>query len=136
MSDRNKIRILLVDDHRPTRTEVVKFLETDEDMEVVGEADSGEDGVRLARKLQPNIVVMDLIMPGITGIEATKRIFANHTNTKVLSLSNYTGRIMIAEMRKAGARGYVRKAEAFEELIPAIKAIEAGKEYFAADNPG
>lgn len=125
-----KIRILLVDDHEPTRKEIAKFLNRIVEIEIAGEAGNGEEGVRLAAELHPDIIIMDIIMPVMTGIEATAKILSKDNTAKILSLSNYTASNLVAEIQKAGAMGYIRKAEAYEELPPAIIALESGHTYF------
>jgi two-component system invasion response regulator UvrY len=122
--------ILLVDDHDPTRTEVAELINEQEDMQVVGQAETGKQGIRLADELHPSVIVMDIIMPGISGIEATRSILSEHEDIRVLALSNYAGQTLEEEIRQSGAMGYVCKAQAYEELIPAIHAVSAGEEYF------
>jgi DNA-binding NarL/FixJ family response regulator len=123
-------RILLVEDHLPTRHEMRVLIEGQPNMTVVAEAVSGEDGMDLARSAHPDIVVMDILLPGINGIEATRRILVEHPDIKVLALSNHFGSSLVQAVRDSGGKGYVRKCNAFEELIPALQAISGGDQYF------
>jgi two-component system, NarL family, invasion response regulator UvrY len=123
------MNILLVDDHDATRKETSALISAEKDMAVMAEAATGEEGVVKTGELKPDLVVMDIILPGINGIEATKNILANNPDVKILALSNYSGNVLVQALLKAGARGYVHKGNAFEELIPAIRAIAEGKQY-------
>ena len=126
------MEILLVDDHVATREEMVSLIKEQEDLDVVGQAGNGEDGVRLAKELHPDVIVMDVVMPGMNGIDATRAIRASNSAVRVLALSNHTGRNLVQVVVDAGAAGYVRKDRAYEELIPAIRAVGNGKQYFGA----
>lgn len=126
------MKVLLVDDHALTREEMVALIETIEGIHVVGQADSGEEGVRQTRELHPDLVVMDIVMPGMNGIEATREILANDPGIRVLALTNHTGRNLVKAVLAAGATGYVRKDQAFEELIPAIHSVAEGTKYIGA----
>jgi DNA-binding NarL/FixJ family response regulator len=121
------MRILLVEDHKPTREVMRALLEEQADMQVVGEAPTGEDAVSLSRDLQPDIVVMDILLPRMNGIEATRKILAAQPNVKVLALSNHFGESLVQAILDAGGLGYVQKSMAFEELIPALRTVAAGK---------
>lgn len=124
-----QIGIVLVDDHGPTREEMVSLIQEEEGLGVVGQAAGGEEGVRLAISLSPDVVVMDLVMPGMNGIEATRAIRRVDPEVRILALSNHTGHHLVQAVMKAGASGYVRKDQAYEELIPAILAVARGREY-------
>ena len=121
--------ILLVDDHAATREEMVSLIQEEEDLHVVGQAADGEEGVRLARQLHPDVVVMDVVMPGMNGIAATEAVRASEPETHILALSNHTGANLVEVVLRAGATGYVRKDRAYEELVPAIRAVVRGKQY-------
>ncbi len=121
--------ILIIDDHAATREEMASLLDAEDDLVVTGQAADGEEGVRLARQLRPDVVVMDVVMPGMNGIAATRAVRAAEPDTAVLALSNHTGASLVAALLRAGARGYVRKDRAYEELIPAIRAVAEGKQY-------
>jgi len=121
--------ILLIEDHKPTREEMRTLLEAQADMRVVAEAETGEEGVDLASQLRPDLVVMDILLPGMNGVEATRRICAENPNAKVLALSNHSGSSLVQAILSAGGMGYVRKSRAFEELIPALRAVHSGAQY-------
>lgn len=123
------VNILLVDDHAATREELVLLLNGQEDLEVLGQASNGEEGVRLARELCPDVILMDVVMPGMNGIAATEAVRASVPETRVLALSNHTGKNLVAALTRAGAMGYVRKDRAYEELVPAIRAVARGEQY-------
>ncbi|MBA4386975.1 MAG: hypothetical protein C0404_03275 [Verrucomicrobia bacterium] len=123
------MRILLVEDHGPTREEMKGLIETQSDMTVVAEADTGEAGVDKAATEQLDVVIMDILLPGINGLEATRKILAQKPDTKVLALSNHFGESLIQSIFDAGCLGYVRKNRAFEELIPAIRSVATGQRY-------
>jgi DNA-binding NarL/FixJ family response regulator len=123
------VTILLVDDHQPTREEMRALIERQPDMRVVGEAPTGEDAVIRARELRPDVVVMDILMPGMNGIETTRAIHAEQPGVRILALSNHFGWSLIDAIRAAGGLGYVRKSKAFEELTPALRAVGAGESY-------
>lgn len=121
------MRILLVEDHKPTREVMRALIEEQTDMQVVGEAPTGEDAVSLSRDLHPDIVVMDILLPGMNGIEATRKILAAQPEVKVLALSNHFGESLVQAIVDAGGLAYVQKSMAFEELIPALRSVAAGK---------
>ncbi len=122
-------RVLLADDHRILREGLRSLLEKQADMEVVGEAEGGRDAVRLALELSPDVALVDISMPDLNGIEATRRILSGCPGTKVIALSMHSHRRFIREMLKAGASGYLLKDCAVEELVGAIKAVVAGGTY-------
>ena len=123
------MRIMLVEDHEPTRTEMRGLIEHGFDMAVVEEAETGEDAVSKARKEKPDVIVMDILLPGMNGIEATRKILAEQPGIKVLALSNHSGASLLQSLFDAGGLGYVPKNRAFEELIPALLSVAAGKQY-------
>ncbi|HUG30315.1 MAG TPA: response regulator transcription factor [Candidatus Limnocylindria bacterium] len=124
------IRVLLADDHEAFRTGLTSLLGTVADVDVVGEAPTGEEAVRQAASLQPDVVLMDLNMPGIDGIEATRRIVATSPHIAVLVLSMYEDDDQVFGALKAGARGYVLKGADRAELIRAIRAVASGEALF------
>jgi DNA-binding NarL/FixJ family response regulator len=125
------IKILLADDHKITRQGLRSLLEKEPDMEVVAEAEEGRTAVRLVRELLPDVVVMDVSMPDLNGMEATHQIVAEHPNVKVIALSIHSDNLFVSEMLKSGASGYLLKDCAFEELASAIHFVVDGKTYLS-----
>jgi len=122
----DSIRILLAEDHVVVRESIRQFLNRESDLEVVGEAGDGEEAVRLAAKLKPDIVLMDVAMPNVNGIEATKRIKALCPGTAVLALSAYDYDQYIFALLEAGTAGYLLKDVSGQELVDAIRAVRRG----------
>jgi two-component system, NarL family, invasion response regulator UvrY len=129
----NPIRVLLVDDHAVVRMGFKMLLESASDMKVVAEADSGEQAVKLYKEHQPDVVVMDITMPGIGGLEATDRIMAKDNHARILVLSAHEDSVHPKRVLNAGALGYLTKRSAAEELIKAIRTVFARKRYLEAD---
>ena len=125
----SQIKILLVDDHAVVRMGFKMLIEAEDDITVIGEAESGEVAIKLFQELKPDIIVMDITMPGIGGIEAIDRIMAKDKNTKILVLSAHEDSVHPRRVLNAGAMGYLTKRSAAEELIKAIKSIHQGKRY-------
>jgi len=125
----SKIRILLADDHAIVREGVRSLLEAQADMEVVGEASHGEQALDLARALQPDIVVMDIGMPGMNGLEATRALKAAQPQTHVLVLTMHEGEEYFFRILAAGASGYLLKGAGSAELLSAIRAVQQGGVY-------
>jgi DNA-binding NarL/FixJ family response regulator len=121
-------RILLVDDHQVLREGLRSLLEK-QGMTVVGEAGDGGAALVLVRELRPDLVIMDVNMEGLDGIDATRLITHDYPQTKVLALSMYLRKTFVAEMFRNGASGYLLKESAFAEIVEAIKAILAGERY-------
>ena len=115
--------IVLVEDHAATRTEIASLVNEQEEFHVVGEAGDGAEGLRLARTLQPGVVVMDVVMPGMNGITAAAAIRKDLPETKIVMLSNHTGKHLVDILLQAGANGFVRKDRAHEELVIAIRTV-------------
>ena len=130
------IRVLLADDHEMLREEVRKFLAGKDGMEVVGEAVDGESALEQACLLKPDVVVMDISMPGGGGISATRKIGAELPEVRVVALSIHSERIYVQAMLGAGASGYVEKDSIARDLVPAIESIAAGKRYFSPEIDG
>ena len=124
-------RIILADDHAILRHGLSKLIQQQEDMEVIAQAGDGHSIVDLTRELSPDIVVMDIGMPDLNGIDATMQINRDFPKVKVIGLSMHSGKKFISEMLKAGASGYLLKDCAFEELITAIKTVMEGKTYLS-----
>ncbi len=125
----SQITILLVDDHAVVRMGFKMLIEAEEGIKVIGEAESGEIAVKLFQELKPDIIVMDITMPGIGGLEAIDRIIAKDKSTKILVLSAHEDSVHPKRVLNAGAMGYLTKRSAAEELIKAIKSIHQGKRY-------
>src|SRR4030042_3782450 len=123
------IRILIVDDHGILRDGLRLLIEQQENMEVVEEAADGVEAVELVRQIKPDVVLMDVSMPGLNGIEATRQIVKDNPEIKVLALSGYSSKRFVTDMLKAGASGYILKENLTGELIQAIYAIGAGQRY-------
>jgi len=133
--NRLPIKILLVDDHSLFRSCLRNVLEQQPGMQVVGEAGDGREAVQLARKLKPHVVLMDIAMPELNGIEATRQILGNNGNgrTKVLALSMYSRDAYVQGVLKAGATGYMLKSCPTDELMQAIRAVGEGKTYLTPE---
>jgi DNA-binding NarL/FixJ family response regulator len=116
-------RILLADDHRIVREGLRALIEKQPNMEVVAEAENGRTAVELVQKLHPDVIIMDVAMPDLNGIEATRQIIAKALSVKVIALSMHSDRRFVVEMLRAGASGYLLKDCAFEELVHAIRAV-------------
>jgi DNA-binding NarL/FixJ family response regulator len=125
-----KITVLLVDDHSLVRRGFRRMLEDESDMEVVGEAGSGEDSIKLAKELRPQVVVMDCALPGMNGLQATRQIIDNSPRTAVLMLSMHTESTWVRQAIEAGARGYILKNALDLELGAAIRKVAAGETVF------
>ncbi len=125
------IKILLADDHKIIRDGLRALLDKEPDMEVVGEAQDGITTIKLAKKLMPNIVIMDIGMPDMNGIDATRQIFNETQGIKVIALSMHSDRRFVLQMLKSGASGYLLKDSAFEELASAIKTVMSGQPYLS-----
>lgn len=122
-----KIKILLADDHRLLRMGLATLIASEKDMEVVGEAENGIEAVELARTLRPDIVIMDLMMPELSGAEATKTIHAELPDVKIMILTSFGTSAELAEAINAGAVGALIKDTATEDLVAAIRDVHAGK---------
>jgi two-component system, NarL family, invasion response regulator UvrY len=126
------IRVILVDDHSVVRMGFKMLIESESDMEVICEAESGEEGIKVFKELKPDVVVMDITMPGIGGLESIERILAFDKNAKILVLSAHEDSVHPKRVLNAGALGYLTKRSAAEELIKAIRSISCGKKYLEA----
>ncbi len=125
-----KIRVLIADDHHLVRAGIAALLRNEKDIQVVGEAESGLDAMEKAKTLNPHIVLMDISMPNMDGIEATHRITHGDKPAKVLVLSQYEHEEYIKRVMQSGASGYLLKNTVFDELIRAIRAIHRGEQFF------
>lgn len=132
-ASRSPVRVLLVDDHAIIRQGLRSLLAHRSDIEVVGEASDGREAVRLARRVRPDVVLMDVVMPGLNGIEAAARIHQEVPSTRVLMLSGYSDTAQVLGAVRAGASGYVRKAAQVDEVVLAIQAVAHGNTYFSTE---
>lgn len=127
----NVINILIVDDHAIVRDGVISMLQSQSDFEIIGEAESGELALELLPKIKPDIILMDIMMPGINGIETTKKIREKYTDPKIIILSMEVTQVLISEAIQAGAQAYIPKDSKKQELIEAIRNVNDGKQYFS-----
>ncbi len=125
------IRILLADDHALVRHGFRMILAAQPDMEIAGEAGNGREAVELAEKLKPDVVVMDVTMPELNGIEATRRLIELSPRTRVLALSMHKDAVYVREILRAGARGYLLKDSADADLLAAVRAVAKGEGYLS-----
>jgi DNA-binding NarL/FixJ family response regulator len=126
-----KTRILIADDHQLMREGLRGLLEGEPDMEVVGETESGREVLDLIQKLSPDVVIMDVAMPDLNGVDATRKVTKTAPAIRVLALSMHTDKRFVAGMLNAGASGYVPKDCAFAELARAVRTVAAGKVYLS-----
>ncbi len=121
------VRILIADDHKIVRDGLRALLEREPDFRVVGEASNGREAVEVTRELVPDVVITDLVMPVLNGIDATRQIVAEQPQVRVMTLSMHSDRRFVTDMLQAGAVAYLRKESAFEELAEAIRAVMSGE---------
>jgi DNA-binding NarL/FixJ family response regulator len=131
MTPPRKTRILLADDHSVVRSGFRMLLSAQPDMEVVGEASNGREAVEAAFQLQPDVIVMDVTMPELNGIEATRRVGQEVPKARVLALSMHKDAVYVREILRAGARGYLLKDSGETDLIAAIRAVAKGEGYLS-----
>jgi two-component system, NarL family, response regulator NreC len=126
-----QIRILLADDHAVVRQGFKMILGAQSDMEIVGEAGNGREAVELAEQLKPDVVVMDVAMPELNGIEATRRLAESVPHARVVALSMHKDSVYVREILRAGARGYLLKDSVAADLVSAIRAVARGEGYLS-----
>jgi DNA-binding NarL/FixJ family response regulator len=126
-----KIRVILADDHTVVRQGLRALLAAEDDIDIVGEAENGRQAVQIARKLTPDVAVIDIAMPQLNGLEATRQITRALPATKVLILSSYSDDEYVQQLTEAGAAGYLIKQTAANELIKAIREAHKGNAYFS-----
>ncbi len=126
-----RIRILLADDHAVVRQGFKMILGAQPEMEIVGEAGNGREAVEAAEKLRPDVVVMDVAMPELNGIEATRRIVQSSPHTRILALSMHKDSVYVREVLRAGARGYLLKDAPAGDLLSAVRAVASGEGYLS-----
>ncbi|HTR81996.1 MAG TPA: response regulator transcription factor [Bacteroidota bacterium] len=126
-----KIKILVVDDHPLVRFGVINQLKSSEEYVVVGEAEDGEDAIAKTKALGPDLVIMDIFMPGISGIEATKLLRKKYPSTRVLILTGFENEDYVYQIIRSGAGGYILKSVEKEELLEAVQAVMSGERFFS-----
>lgn len=126
-------KIIVADDHDLVRMGIVRMLSDIKHFDVVGEAKTGEEAVSLSRELKPNVILMDVKMPGIGGLEATRKILAMESNIKVVAVTALSDDMYTDRLMKAGAAGYVTKGAGFDEIIKAIETVIQGNLYMSTD---
>ena len=126
-----RIRILLADDHAVVRQGFRMILGAQPDLEIVGEAGNGREAVELAATLRPDVVVMDVAMPELNGIEATRRLTAENPHIRVVALSMHKDSVYVREILRAGARGYLLKDSVADDLVAAVHAVARGEGYLS-----
>jgi DNA-binding NarL/FixJ family response regulator len=131
-----KIRVLLADDHRMVRRGFRLILESEPDIEVVAEADNGREAIAQTIACQPDVVVMDVAMPELGGIEATRRIRESASPASIVALSIHRDGVYVREIVRAGAAGYILKESADTELLTAVRAVAEGKSYLSPEVAG
>lgn len=127
------IRIIIVDDHTMVREALRRVLEQDSSMKVVAEAGEGETALRMVKELSPDVIIMDVSLPGQSGIEVTRHLRAQYPDIKVLALSTYLDRGIIQQMLDVGANGYISKSAAGVELAHGIRSVFAGRSYLSPE---
>ncbi len=132
----DRIRLLLVDDHPIVRNGLAYALTCCEHLQVAGEAGDGEDALRKARELKPDVVLMDLEMPRMNGLAATERLRAEHSSSKVIIFSRHSFTDYVLEAIRSGAHGYVLKGASPEQIVEAIRSVHAGRAFFSPELAG
>lgn len=126
-----KITVILAEDHEVVREGLRSLLNAESDIEIVGEAKTGREAVKMALKLQPDVVVMDIAMPHLNGLEATRQILRDNDATKIVILSTYNDETYVEQSTNAGAIGYLIKQSAASDVIRAIREAKQGNSYFS-----
>lgn len=133
MTNKKAIRVFVVDDHAVVRSGLGAFLIAYDDLDFVGEADSGEKAIRMSAQLQPDVILMDIMMPGMDGVEATRLIQNQNPQIKIIALTSFKDQESVHNALKAGAIGYLLKNASAEELAQAIRAAHAGQATLAPE---
>ncbi|WP_163559133.1 response regulator [Halomonas sp. NO4] len=127
------IKVLIVDDHHLVRTSLARLLDGEDDLQVIGEAASGEEAITLSRSLRPDVVLMDLRMPGIGGLEATRKIVRGDPDVRVLALTGFMEDSFAQRLLEAGAGGFISKETQVSDMVDAVRSVFAGRRYISAD---
>jgi NarL family two-component system response regulator LiaR len=127
MNDMEKIRVIIADDHDMIRKGIAAYLRVTPDIELVGEAGDGYEALRLCKEFNPNVILMDLVMPNLGGIEATRKVRELFPNVQVIALSSFQERELVQDALKGGAIGYLLKNVSGEDLVNAIRGAHAGR---------
>lgn len=130
------IRVLIADDHGIVREGLHSLIGKESDMEIVGDADDGRKALELVRELEPDVVIMDISMPNLNGVDATCQIVRDYPKIKVIALSMHSSSMFVADMIKAGASGYILKDCLFDELATAIRTVNSGGVHLSKDVVG
>ncbi len=125
------IRVLVVDDHDLVRTGITRMLADIDGLQVIGQADSGEESLKRARELKPDVVLMDIKMPGIGGLEATRKLLRSHPDMRVIAVTACEDDPFPTRLLQAGASGYLTKGAGLEEMVQAIRLVFAGQRYLS-----
>jgi DNA-binding NarL/FixJ family response regulator len=125
------IKIIIADDHKIIREGLCGLLEKEEDLQIIAQAQDGRETIELVKKHSPDVIIMDIGMPGLNGIEATRHIASEYPKVKIIALSMHSDKKFVKEMLKAGASGYLLKNCAFEELDKAVRIVSSGKTYLS-----
>ncbi len=125
------IKILIADDQKKIRKVLRDLIEREKNMEVIGEAEDGQTVIRMSKKLKPDIVLMDIVMPGLSGLEATRQIKKKFPQIKIIAFSIFSDKALIREMLQSGASGYLLKEDMADEWLKAVKTVRRGKIYFS-----
>jgi NarL family two-component system response regulator LiaR len=133
MSEIGVIRVMIVDDHDMVRSGLEVMLETCDDLVLVGDMSSGEEAVQLGPQIQPDVVLMDLVMPGMGGVEATRRLRQLCPDTQIIALTSFKEKELVQQALRAGAIGYLLKNVTIDELADAIRAAHLGKSTLAPE---
>ena len=131
-----KIRLVLVDDHKILRDGLKQAIGREKDMVLVGEADNGRDAMVIAGQTRPDVIIMDVSMPDLNGVEASRQIINNHPDQKIIALSMHDDKRYVMGMFKAGVSGYLLKTNAFEQLADAVRQVAAGHSYISSNIAG
>jgi len=127
------IKLMIVEDHELFRTGIINILAASPGIDVVAETSTGEEAIRLARKLEPNVILMDVGLPGLSGLESTERILKTQPSIRVIVLTAHAEPPLPARLLDIGASGYITKGSSAQELLSAIRAVHRGERYIGSE---